>query len=431
MGEEVRPAVRVSSLTKEYPIYAGKKDKLMEAFSLTGRSRHTSFEALKGVSFQVDRGECVGLIGLNGAGKSTLLKILAGVLYPTGGSVEISGKVSSLLELGAGFHPEYTGIENVYLTRTLMGCSGKDTSEHLDEILSFADIGMFAGQPVKKYSTGMFVRLAFATALSVSPDVMLIDEALSVGDVFFQKKCIGRLAELKKTSTILISSHDLNTLTKFCGRILVLHRGVLVFDGEPRDAVTAFCRIRQGEEIMAGQREGRHRQMTPEMLPSVFREPLPGQLSGKQQIVITAYSMVCDGVPFSGTCRPGSRLQFCLLVRTDKAWDDLIVGYQVLDRHGTEVFGETSLTSGCGERCLSAGESRISFEVTWPLVRDGDYFITLGVGTGEAVLAQTEQCWVNSAVHLVNVTGRRMVYGLFNNKMTGFSVHRKEDENDE
>ena len=418
--------IRARALSKEYPLYAAKQDKIREAFSFSGRSFHTAFAALRGVSFSIGKGECVGLIGLNGAGKSTLLKILAGVLRPTGGELQTRGRISSLLELGAGFHPEYTGRENIFLSRSLAGFSDRETKAVLEEILSFADIGRFIDQPVKKYSSGMFVRLAFAVAMSVSPDIMLIDEALSVGDIFFQKKCIARLEEMKAHATVIIASHDMNTLTKFCGRILVLSRGVLVYDGEPREAVTCYCRIRQGEvenrQLMESGRLLDPDREEPFSAAKNWQYPKAGQLSGKMDMKIAAFAWTCDGVPQGETIRPGSLLHVRLLIRTDHAAQDLIIGYQVLDRHGTEVFGETSLTSGFGLTTLKEGESTAEFFVRWPLVRDGDYFITLGIGTGTAVLSQTEQCWVNSAVHLVNVTGGTVVYGLFNRAMSGLQV---------
>ena len=172
----MRPVIDVNNVRKEYPLYKKKSDKIKEALSITGRKYHIDFEALKDVSFSVEKGECVGIIGLNGAGKSTLLKILTGVIKPTSGNVSIQGKIAALLELGAGFNPEYTGLENIYLNTMLMGYSKEETDEKIDEILQFADIGKFIYQPVKVYSSGMFVRLAFAIAVTVDPDILIVDE---------------------------------------------------------------------------------------------------------------------------------------------------------------------------------------------------------------------------------------------------------------
>ena len=221
--------VSVSNLIKRYPLYRRKLDKIREAFSVTGRRYHRDFEALKGISFEVGKGECVGIIGLNGSGKSTLLKILTGVVQPTSGSIRTEGRIAALLELGAGFNPEYTGLENIYLNTLLMGMSREETDRRLNEILEFADIGEFIYQPVKIYSSGMFVRLAFSIAVTVEPDILIIDEALSVGDVFFQQKCYQKIREMSEHATVLIVSHDLNSITKFCKRLLVLNNGVLIF----------------------------------------------------------------------------------------------------------------------------------------------------------------------------------------------------------
>lgn len=190
--------VEVKNVRKKYPLYEKKRDKIREAFSITGRKYHRDFEALKGISFSVEKGECVGIIGLNGSGKSTLLKILTGVVQPTEGAIRTNGKIAALLELGAGFNPEYTGMENIYLNTLLMGYTRAQTEEKIPEILEFADIGDFINQPVKIYSSGMFVRLAFAIAVTVDPDILIVDEALSVGDVFFSRSVTTRSVNFRR-----------------------------------------------------------------------------------------------------------------------------------------------------------------------------------------------------------------------------------------
>lgn len=179
--------IEVNELSKTYPLYKNRKDKVREILSLDGKSYHTNFCALQNISFSVEKGECVGIIGVNGSGKSTLLKIITGVIAPSSGKINIQGKISALLELGAGFNPEYTGMENIYLNSMLMGYSREETDKKLQSILDFADIGDFIYQPVKTYSSGMFVRLAFSIAINVEPDILIVDEALSVGDIFFSK----------------------------------------------------------------------------------------------------------------------------------------------------------------------------------------------------------------------------------------------------
>ena len=219
-------AIKVNDVTKVYALYSKPVDRLKESLSITKKSYHKDYYALKNISFDVKEGECVGLLGTNGAGKSTILKIITGVLNPTGGNVEINGKISALLELGAGFNPEYTGIENIYMNGTLMGFSRAEIERRMEDILDFADIGDFVHQPVKTYSSGMFVRLAFAVAINIDPEILIVDEALSVGDVFFQAKCYKKFEDFKKAGkTILLVTHSLGTVAKYCDRAIILDKG--------------------------------------------------------------------------------------------------------------------------------------------------------------------------------------------------------------
>ena len=219
-------AIEIRRLCKEYRLYEKPSDRVFEAFCIGGKKRAKKFVALNDISFDVGKGETVGIIGTNGAGKSTLLKIITGVLSPTTGSVKISGKVSALLELGAGFNDEYSGIENIYLNGRMMGYSRKEMDQRLEQIVKFADIGDFINQPVKTYSSGMFARLAFAVAINVEPDILIVDEALSVGDIFFQNKCFKKFDELKSRGvTILFVSHDIGSVRQMCSRVLWLDHG--------------------------------------------------------------------------------------------------------------------------------------------------------------------------------------------------------------
>lgn len=419
----MKPAVEVVNLKKRYPLYRRKRDKLKEASSLTGRKYHEDFEALRGISFSVEKGECVGIIGLNGSGKSTLLKILAGVVLPTEGTVRTRGKVAALLELGAGFNPEYTGMENIYLSTLLMGLTREETDRHLQDILDFADIGDFIWQPVRIYSSGMFVRLAFSIAVTIDPDILVIDEALSVGDVFFQQKCYSRIREFARHATVLIVSHDLNSLTKFCRRLLVMNHGVLVFDGNAKEAVTEYYKIRQGSVLNAELRRQAEDSWT-----GIRKDQLvvpPADIySGQMDAVILRYYYQVNEKPFAEYCEAGDVFYVRMLVRCSRPLESVIIGYQVRDRYGNETFGETSMTSGFAEVKLDDGEWMISFSFAWPEVREGDYFITLGIGEGYEVLEQVEQCWINQAIHVISTTHGKLIYGVFNNTMEHFSAVR-------
>ncbi len=237
-------AIIVKDVTKIYKMYDKPIDRLKESLHPRHKEYHKKFYALNHISFEVKKGETVGIIGTNGSGKSTILKIITGVLSPSEGSVEVEGSISALLELGAGFNSDYTGIENIYMNGTMMGFSRKEMEAKLQDILDFADIGDFVYQPVKTYSSGMFVRLAFALAINVEPEILIVDEALSVGDVFFQSKCYRRMEEIRqKGTTILMVTHDMGSILKYCDRVVLLNRGNFVAEGVPGHMVDLYKKI--------------------------------------------------------------------------------------------------------------------------------------------------------------------------------------------
>lgn len=240
-------AINVCDVTKIYRLYDKPIDRLKESISLTHKKYHKEFFALDKISFSVEKGSTVGIIGTNGSGKSTILKIITGVLNPTTGSVEVEGNISALLELGAGFNMDYTGIENIYMNGTMMGFSKEQMDKKLPEILEFADIGDFVYQPVKTYSSGMFVRLAFALAINVEPEILIVDEALSVGDVFFQAKCYRRMEEIRKTgTTILMVTHDMGSVIKYCDKVILLNKGEFLAQGPAGEMVDLYKKILAG-----------------------------------------------------------------------------------------------------------------------------------------------------------------------------------------
>ena len=240
-------AINVCDVTKIYRLYDKPIDRLKESISLTHKKYHKEFFALDKISFSVEKGSTVGIIGTNGSGKSTILKIITGVLNPTTGSVEVDGNISALLELGAGFNMDYTGIENIYMNGTMMGFSREQMEAKLPEILEFADIGDFVYQPVKTYSSGMFVRLAFALAINVEPEILIVDEALSVGDVFFQAKCYRRMEDIRKTgTTILMVTHDMGSVIKYCDKVILLNKGEFLAEGPAGEMVDLYKKILAG-----------------------------------------------------------------------------------------------------------------------------------------------------------------------------------------
>lgn len=242
-------AIKVEDVSKLYKLYEKPSDRLKESLGLTKKKLYKEHYALHNVSFDINKGETVGIIGTNGSGKSTILKIITGVLNPTSGNVEINGRISALLELGAGFNMEYTGLENVYLNGTMIGFSKEEIDAKLQDILEFADIGDFIHQPVKTYSSGMFVRLAFAVAINIEPEILIVDEALSVGDVFFQSKCYKKFEEFKQMGkTILMVSHDLGSICKYCDKVVLLNQGIKIAEGESQKMVDIYKKIMVKED---------------------------------------------------------------------------------------------------------------------------------------------------------------------------------------
>ena len=246
MQEKKKLAIEVDNVQKIYKLYDKPSDRMKEAFGFGKKTKHKLHYALKGVDMKIYQGETVGIIGTNGSGKSTILKIITGVLNPTSGRVLVNGRISALLELGAGFNMEYNGIEN--LNGTMMGFSEKEIEAKLPEILSFADIGDYVYQPVKTYSSGMFVRLAFAVAINIEPEILIVDEALSVGDVFFQAKCYHKFEEFKKMGkTIVFVSHDLSSISKYCDRVYLLNQGNILGEGSPKAMIDTYKRVLVGQ----------------------------------------------------------------------------------------------------------------------------------------------------------------------------------------
>lgn len=244
--------IEITHLKKVYDLYDKPIDRLKEAVRRGRKIYHKEFYALRDISINIKKGESVGIVGVNGSGKSTLLKIITGVLTPTGGSVVTTGKIAALLELGAGFNPDYTGRENIYLNGTMMGYTDEEIEQRVQPIIDFADIGDFIDQPVKMYSSGMFARLAFAVAINVNPDILIVDEALSVGDTRFQLKCIEKMKELKdRGTTILFVSHATEQIKRFCSRTIWLKDGVVFQDGEASQIVDLYDNfMRFGESVL-------------------------------------------------------------------------------------------------------------------------------------------------------------------------------------
>ena len=265
-------ALRVEDVSKQYRIYATPADRLKESLTRGWMKKHREFWALKNISFEVEKGTTTGIIGPNGSGKSTLLQSITGTVEPTHGEVWHEGRIAALLELGAGFNPEFTGIENVFMNASLMGFSRRETEALLPEIERFAEIGQFIHQPVKTYSSGMYVRLAFSIAISASPEILIVDEALAVGDAIFQHRCTRRLKQMQDAGvTVLFVSHDAAAVRALCSRAILLHGGTMVADGHPQDVLNRYQKI-----IMARENDYESANQPPREVP-VSADDLPAE----------------------------------------------------------------------------------------------------------------------------------------------------------
>ena len=381
--------IQVSHLTKMYKLYDKPSDRLKEALGLTRKKLYREHYALHDVNFDIQEGECVGIIGTNGSGKSTILKIITGVLTPTEGEVKVNGRISALLELGAGFNMEYSGLENVYLNGTMIGFSKEEIDARLDDILDFADIGDFIHQPVKTYSSGMFVRLAFAVAINIDPEILVVDEALSVGDVFFQAKCYHKFEEFKKQGkTILFVSHDLSSVSKYCDRVILLNKGVKMDEGSPKQMVDLYKQllvgqdpVKQQEEPGAPSKEEKGEgnfQANPNMLEY-----------GNRMAEIIDFEVVDDKGVRSNTIEKGSSFRIRMKVRFNEDIQEPIMAYTFKNIKGTEITGTNTMfekvqveKSGKGDVCtatftqemnLQGGEYLLSFGCTG--YKDGDFTV--------------------------------------------------------
>ena len=362
--------------------------------------------ALDRISFELDSGDVVGLIGANGSGKSTLLQIIAGTLQPSGGKVITEGRISALLELGSGFNPDFSGLENIFLTASVLGLDRSQTEARLDKILAFAGVGDFLHYPIRSYSSGMALRLAFAIQTQVEPDILIVDEALAVGDIFFQQKCYRYLREGLEGVTRILVTHDLDALSKTAPRTLVLDQGQLVFDGPSREAIELYVKLAQktafGESTKHNKTSySKSGENTNCSLP--WRTPKVDQLSGRQEIRILRVALTNTSGSESLTLIAGNPFVLHFEIQLESSPADLILGYIVHDRHGQNVCGGTSFENQSGPVTLTeAGTWHIELEFDWPALRADEYTLTVGVGEGESVQGQVVQSWANHIFKVVS-----------------------------
>ena len=377
--------IKVTSLVKKYPLYSKPSKRLLESLSIfRHKSYHTDFMALNDISFDVKKGECFGIIGTNGSGKSTLLKIITGVLRQTSGDVKVDGKVSALLELGAGFNQDYTGIENIRMNAMIYGYNKEETEALIPKVCDFADIGEFINQPVKSYSSGMFARLAFAVAINVDPDILIVDEALSVGDIFFQAKCYKKFEEFKEMGkTILFVTHDMTSVLKYCDRVLLINQGEFIQIGSPAEVVNTYKKILAGsynkEEV---------KEETAEVIENVdssntWKSHLPinptPNIYGDGKVDIIDFGLFNKDNEITNTFEKFAPIKLKVKARFNEDIDDPIFAFTLKNRKGLEISGSNTWYEHLNFGQVKKGEEIVvTFEFKLPLSSD-QYLLDLGV----------------------------------------------------
>ena len=372
-------AISVEHLTKIYKLYDRNRDRLKEALHLSKNINFREHYALNDVSLEVHTGETVGIIGTNGSGKSTILKIITGVLNPSGGEVTINGRISALLELGAGFNMEFTGIENIYLNGTMIGFSEEEIDAKLQDILDFADIGDFVYQKVKTYSSGMFVRLAFAVAINIDPEILIVDEALSVGDVFFQNKCYRKFEDFKKQGkTILFVSHDLSSISKYCDRVVLLEKGRKIGEGSPKEIIDMYKKVLVGQldkqsntqksaDISTGTKWKDSMQLNPDK-----------DEYGSGLAEFEDYCAYDKSGEITNTIIKGEEFTVKVKIRFFDTIQEPIFAVSFKNRQGTEITGTNTMFEKMSTGTANPGDVMVATFTQNMSLQGGEYLISLG-----------------------------------------------------
>jgi len=373
--------IQVNGLTKIFRIYARPMDRIRETLSLNRRPRHTLFTAVDNVTFNVAKGETLALIGQNGSGKSTILKILAGLMRPTSGDFRVQGRVASLIELGTGFHPEFSGRSNVHLAASLMGFSKKEVQELLPAVIDFSGLGEFIDRPLKTYSSGMWVRLGFSIAVSINPEVLLIDEALSVGDLLFQQKCIARLHEFQRQETTMVFvSHDLNAVKNLCDRAVLMDRGKPLEEGAPEGVCSHYISMlaeRANTEKLETRLCSSHRRY------------------GSFRAEILSVSLLDpEGQPRE-TIISGERASLQVTVHAHSELVEPSVGILIRDRFGNDIFGTNTFLSDI-RIDPNPGEFSVIFDMDFELGA-GAYYVTAAVHSGRDHMSECYD-WIDNGL---------------------------------
>ena len=388
-SETMGAAIRVESISKQYRIYDRPADRLKESLTRGRRKFHREFWALRDISFEIEAGTTTGIIGPNGCGKSTLLQIITGTVEPTHGNVWHDGRIAALLELGAGFNMDFTGIENIFMSATLVGLSKSETRKLLPEIASFAEIGDFINQPLKTYSSGMYVRLAFATAIATSPQILIIDEAFAVGDAVFQHRCTRRIKELQQNgTTILFVSHDPGAVRALCTRAILLNAGRMEADGTPADVLNRYQKIIMQRETAYAEGQLGMRRERPQLSSAKGADTLAPQFTyrhgnGSAEILMVELLNVSRRAVELVETGEALLIRMCVVFRADV--DDPVYGFIIRNRHGIHLYGTNTKVQGLGAAPINSGESmEVTFAFNCWLAPDL-YSISIAVHSASAV----------------------------------------------
>ena len=359
--------IEIDDVTQIYRFYKSPKDRLREIISIKGKAFHHKYYALNGVTYRIEKGETVGIIGQNGCGKSTLLKIICNVLQPTSGRVRVNGRISALLELGTGFNPEFTGRENVYMNCALKGLNKDEIDQRLPEIEAFAEIGKFVDQPVKTYSSGMYVRLAFSAAVSIDPDILVVDEALSVGDMFFQHKCISKMESFQRAGkTILLVTHDINLIKTFCSTAILLNEGKLLESGDPEYVTEQYL-------MLIRQKETKYASNIYKVLPKDLGNSLEAKVNfGCKAGQILEVRTLDQDFRETKAFLAGTTIVVCVKVQVDPLVKTPSIAFILRDQRGYNVYGTDTINMGLQLELDANQQATIFFSLS-PVLRAGSY----------------------------------------------------------
>ncbi|WP_299770881.1 ABC transporter ATP-binding protein [uncultured Pseudoteredinibacter sp.] len=427
--------LQVDNVSKEYVSYCKPIYRLWSFFFTPRIGWLTKFVALKDVSFSLNKGETVGIVGRNGSGKSTLLQTIVGTLSPSEGTIQCRGRIAALLELGAGFNPEFTGKENVFLNASIYGLTHEQIEERYEKICEFAGIGEFIDQPVKTYSSGMYVRLAFAVIVHVDADILIIDEALAVGDALFSQKCMRFLEDFKERGSILFVSHDAGAVTRLCDRAIWLDKGTLVKEGSAKEVTESYLEhlYAQQQDVSGAisQREEESSVMLPDFEDGKdFRDRFLNGSNLRNDIKLQPFNIKSNSfgtglIKISDVCirdQQGSKLSYAVgghkvvvdvCFRTSESISKVIVGFLLKNRQGQILFGDNSYLALLDQNTDIEGGGSYSakFGLSLPYLPTDEYVLSVGVASGTQD-EHVQHCWLHDAL-VINVLNDHLVHGIF------------------